>query len=68
MIIKMSRIERGTAPTVIEPEEFEETEKTEEEEYKPQHPQLAFMEARGAEKKPDHLENYVEVDPFADKK
>eukprot|EP00957_Ditylum_brightwellii_P045425 3443294-Ditylum_brightwellii.AAC.1 len=64
----MSRINRGTAPTVIEPEEFEETEKVEEEQYKPQQPQLAFMEARAAEKKTDHLENYIEVDPFANKK
>ena len=47
----MSCINRGTVPTVIEPEEFEETEKVKEEQYKPQHPQLAFMEAHAAEEK-----------------
>lgn len=63
----MSRIQRGSPQTVIEPEEFDETKNIEEEEYKPQHPQLAFMEAQAAETKTDHLENYVEVDPFANK-
>ena len=63
----MSRIQRGSPQTVIEPEEFDESKNIEEEEYNPQHPQLAFMEARTVETKTDHLENYVEVDPFANK-
>jgi len=63
----MSRIQRGTPQTVIDPEELEGSKNIEEEAYKPQHPQLAFMEAQTTETNPDHLENYVEVDPFANK-
>lgn len=59
----MSRLQKRPAPTMIEPESFEEKEETLEE-YKPEHPMLAFQPAK-AVKKADHLDNYVEVDPFA---
>lgn len=66
----MSRIQKKPAPTMIEPEAFDEEEHmVEEEQYSPQHPALAFhAELKAAqENKEDHLENYVEVDPYADK-
>ena len=58
----MSRLQKKTAPTVIEPESFEEEEVLPE--YQPEHPMLAFQAAAKASK-PDHLEQYVEVDPMA---
>ena len=58
----MSRLQKNTAPTVIEPESFEEEEVLPE--YQPEHPMLAFQAAAKASK-PDHLEQYVEVDPMA---
>ena len=58
----MSRLQKNTAPTVIEPESFEEEEMLPE--YQPEHPMLAFQAAAKAAK-PDHLDQYVEVDPMA---
>jgi len=58
----MSRLQKKNAPTVIEPESFEEEEVLPE--YQPEHPMLAFQAAAKASK-PDHLEQYVEVDPMA---
>ena len=58
----MSRLQKKPAPTVIEPESFEEEEVLPE--YQPEHPMLAFQAAAKATK-PDHLEQYVEVDPMA---
>ena len=60
----MSRLQKKPAPTVIEPESFEEEEVVPE--YQPEHPALAFQAALMAPKT-DHLEQYVEVDPFAKK-
>jgi len=50
---------------MIEPETFEEEEESIQ--YSPQHPALAFHAELKAYTKPDHLENYVEVEPFEDK-
>ena len=50
---------------MVEPEEFNEPSKIEE--YVPQHPMLAFHAEQKAQKNTDHLENYVEVQPFATK-
>ena len=60
----MSRLQKKPAPTIIEPESFEEEEILPE--YQPEHPALAFQAALKTPK-PDHLDQYVEVDPFADK-
>ena len=53
---------------MIEPESFEEDVVTEPE-YVPEHPVLASYRAAAlaAETKHDHLDDYVEVDPFASK-
>lgn len=59
----MSRLQKKPAPTVIEPESFEEEEEVLPE-YQPEHPMLALHAAAQAAK-PDHLEQYVEVDPMA---
>jgi|TARA_Y100000589_G_C26872179_1_gene514422 hypothetical protein len=62
----MSRIQKKVAPTIIEPESFEEEENFTPE-YKPEHPALAAYNTSTKVTKPDHLDNYVEVDPFAKK-
>ena len=59
----MSRLQKNVAPTMIEPESFDETEEIVSE-YQPEHPMLAFKPT-SAEGKEDHLTNYVEVNPFA---
>lgn len=62
----MSRIQKKVT-AIAEPESFEE-EVAAVPEYKPEHPALAAYQAvavRAA--KPDHLDNYIEVDPFAKK-
>ena len=59
----MSRLQKKVAPTIIEPESFEEEDEAMPE-YTPEHPVLAFQ-AGSKNPKPDHLEQYVEVDPFA---
>ena len=48
---------------MIEPQSFEEEDEVLPA-YKPEHPMLSFKAAL-ATPKPDHLVNYVEVDPFA---
>lgn len=48
---------------MIEPEIFEEEPVVE---YEPQHPALAFHAQLQSQEKPDHLDNYVEVQPFED--
>lgn len=58
----MSRLQKKPAPTIIEPESFEEENVLPE--YQPEHPMLAFQVSAKAQK-PDHLEQYVEVDPMA---
>lgn len=60
----MSRIKQQPAPTMIEPESFEQVEEVEA--YQPEHPMLAFKPTPAAVKQ-DHLDQYVEVDPFAKK-
>tara|TARA_B100001778_G_C18550445_1_gene612777 strand:- start:152 stop:364 length:213 start_codon:yes stop_codon:yes gene_type:complete len=62
----MSRIQKKVAPTIIEPESFEE-EQNFTPEYKPEHPALAAYNTSTKVSKPDHLDNYVEVDPFEKK-
>lgn len=62
---KMSRLNNSITPVMVEPEEFNEPSKIEE--YVPQHPMLAFHAEQKAQKNTDHLENYVEVQPFATK-
>lgn len=62
--LHMSRLQKKPAPTIIEPESFEEEEFGLE--YQPEHPALAFQAALKAPKA-DHLEQYVEVDPFSKK-
>lgn len=62
----MSRLQNKPAPTIVEPEEFEE-EQTEEAAYSPKHPALVFHADLQARTEPDHLENYVEVQPFESK-
>jgi len=61
----MSRLQKNPAPTMVVSEEFDE--KKEEEEYSPQHPTLAFHAELKLQVNPDHLENYVEVQPFENK-
>lgn len=60
---RMSRLQKQPAPTMIEPESFEESEEIVSE-YQPEHPMLAFKPT-AAKNKPDHLDQYVEVNPFA---
>jgi len=59
----MSRLQKKPAPTIIEPESFEVENMLPE--YEPEHPMLAFKAAAAKTPKPDHLEQYVEVDPMA---
>jgi len=61
----MSRLNKSITPTMVEPEEFNEPSKIEE--YVPQHPMLAFHAEQQAQETTDHLENYIEVQPFAPK-
>tara|TARA_B110000008_G_scaffold275677_1_gene313585 strand:+ start:5255 stop:5458 length:204 start_codon:yes stop_codon:yes gene_type:complete len=61
----MSKLQKTPAPTVIEPTSFDEEEEMLPE-YQPEHPMLAFQPSLNAGK-PDHLDQYVEVDPFAKK-
>lgn len=65
----MSYVRATPAPTIVEPESFEETEEKIEE-YKPEHPMLQALDAIRSQHaaKEDHLEKYVEVDPYEEKK
>jgi len=63
----MSRLQQTPPSTIIEPELFEEQGETMEESYEPQHPTLAFHAKLQSQEKVDHLENYVEVDPYEGK-
>ena len=65
----MSSLKRATSPEIVQTEIEELDKKNEVEvEYKPQHPLMEFIQNKQeAPKKVDHLESYVEVDPFADK-
>ena len=58
----MSRLQQQPTPTMIEPESFEQA--AEVEAYEPEHPMLAFKPT-AATIKQDHLDKYVEVNPFA---
>lgn len=62
----MSRLQNKAAPTIVESEEFEE-DQIKEVAYTPQHPSLAFHAELQARTEPDHLGNYVEVQPFESK-
>tara|TARA_B100001059_G_scaffold225637_1_gene253070 strand:+ start:4009 stop:4242 length:234 start_codon:yes stop_codon:yes gene_type:complete len=62
----MSRIQKKVTD-IVEPESFEE-EVAAVPEYKPEHPALAAYQAAAVRTaKADHLDAYVEVDPFAKK-
>ena len=64
----MSRLTKTPPTTMLEPENFEEEEVAEE--YIPQHPMLALHSQLAAVAniaKEDHINNYVEVEPFAAK-
>jgi hypothetical protein len=60
--IVMSRLQNQPAPTMIEPESFEQEEELPA--YQPEHPMLSFKRT-AAVAKPDHLDQYIEVDPYA---
>ena len=61
-------MKKSPPQTMIEQESFDEEEITlKEQKYEPKHPQIAFMAEKAAKIKPDHLENYIEVDPFGHK-
>jgi len=57
----MSRIQRTPIAAIIEPEVFEEQVLVS---YSPQHPALAYHAELKAFTTPDHLDNYVEVQPL----
>lgn len=63
----MSSLRKKT--TIVATEEvekaIEEMENVPGEKYEPQHPALAYLAQLSTEKKVDHLDNYVEVKPFA---
>jgi len=63
----MSRLQKSTtivAAEVVE-KQIEEMESAPQEVYEAQHPALAFLkETKMATVEPDHLDNYVEVDPY----
>ena len=62
----MSRLHRTNVTTTLEPAFESESEEVEEEAYQPMHPTLAALAVANAlkENKPDHLDNFVEVNPF----
>lgn len=66
----MSSLRRPATVVVAEPTTLLDTEEHEEfESYEPMHPLLARLDAIHSihASKPDHLDKYVEVDPFAAK-
>lgn len=61
----MSALNKKSFVSIAEPEQFFTGEQEEVEEYQPQHPAIAFIKQAAIEsKKEDHLEEYVEVNPF----
>lgn len=56
----MSQMKK-TLATIVEPLSFEETPL---EKYKPAHPAIAYLEEVSVVIKTDHLEDYVEVNPY----
>lgn len=66
----MSRLQKKTtivATEVVE-KQIEEMESAPQEVYEAQHPALAYLKNMQTEaKETDHLDNYVEVDPYNDK-
>lgn len=67
--LNMSYVRATPVSTIVEPESFEETEEKVEE-YKPEHPMLQALDALRSkhDAKEDHLEKYVEVDPYEKEK
>ena len=55
----MSRLQRAPEKTTEVHEELEELE-----DYSPQHPVLAYEPKMNLVRAPDHLQQYVEVNPF----
>lgn len=63
----MSRLQKNTAmvATEVVEKQIEEMESAPQEVYEAQHPALAYLkQVQMATEEPDHLENYVEVDPY----
>jgi len=62
----MSRLHRSNVTTTLEPSFEEENTEHKEEEYTPLHPTLTALEMAKAlsEVDKDHLDNFVEVNPF----
>lgn len=65
----MSSLRRPTTVVVAEPTLLDTEEHEELESYEPMHPLLAQLDAIHSVRasQPDHLQKYVEVDPFAPK-
>jgi hypothetical protein len=65
----MSSLKRKSPTTEVNVIEKLDSEKSTsvEAEYKPQHPLIALMEKKEKTVKPDHLDGYVEVDPYENK-
>ena len=63
----MSSLRKKT--TIVATEEvekvLEEMQSVPEQMYEAQHPTLAYLKQVSTETEPDHLDNYVEVNPFA---
>lgn len=68
VIHKMSRLQKKTTivATEIVEKQIEEMESAPQEVYEAQHPALAYLSQvkAAAAEEPDHLEKYVEVDPY----
>lgn len=63
----MSRLQRETAmvATEVVEKQIEEMESAPQEVYEAQHPALAYLkDVKAAAVEPDHLDKYVEVDPY----
>ena len=62
----MSSLKRKSAIVANEEVEkvIEEMESVPEQKYEAQHPALAYLKQVATETEPDHLDNYVEVDPY----
>ena len=62
----MSSLKRKS--TIVANEEVEKVlgnmESIPEQKYEAQHPALAYLQQKSIETEPDHLENYIEVNPY----
>lgn len=62
----MSRLQKNNNIVASEEVEkvIEKMESIPENKYEAQHPALAYLQQTSAKTEPDHLDNYVEVDPY----